>query len=82
MTWNYRVIKDSEGYLSIHEVYYDEDGAIVSWSKDPISPSGEDFEDISSDISYMKLALLKPILLEIGEESEDSLELVEVGPHG
>jgi len=35
--WNYRAIKDKDGCISVHEVYYDDDGNIISWTTNPIT---------------------------------------------
>ena len=37
MTWNYRIIyhdKSDPSYYGLHEVYYNEDGSIASWTSD------------------------------------------------
>jgi hypothetical protein len=61
--WNYRVIRDGDyGGLEIHEVYYDVAGAIVLWSKSPLTPFGLEAEELREDIKLMLEALDKPIL--------------------
>jgi hypothetical protein len=67
--WNYRVIRKSytgpanyKGeWLGIYEVYY-KGKNIVAVIENPIELLGERFEDIVSDLSYIKEALKKPIL--------------------
>ena len=44
MAWDYRVVKHTdEGEVSyqIHEVYYDENQIIESWTENSIKPYGE-----------------------------------------
>jgi hypothetical protein len=77
MSWNYRVVEKEvkyeptvgkvviDTYYQIHEVYYDEDGSITMYSKDAITPFGEDSVDsLQSDLYKMQEAFNKPILLE------------------
>lgn len=66
-TWNYRVIRrergDGEGdSFQVHEVYYDDAGAITMWSERPIAPYGEDLDVLTSDVRYMLEATDKPVL--------------------
>ena len=78
MSWNYRVIRKDTGhseepyYYQIHEVYYDEDGEVESWSEDPIKPGGTDLPELGGDLGYMVTALSKPAL--IWEELEAAAE--------
>lgn len=44
MTWNYRLLKYENGYLMLHEVYYDDDDEIYAYTMDPITFGGEDKE--------------------------------------
>jgi len=69
MTWNYRVIKKvykgtdyEEDSYSIHEVYYNKDGSISSWSIDPISIHGTTPEELKDDYEKYGEAFNKPIL--------------------
>ena len=65
MTWDYRVIKHiDEGEVSyqIHEVYYDEDQVIKSWTENSIKPYGETPEELKEDILMQTQAFQKPIL--------------------
>lgn len=78
MTWNHRVIKrvydHGEIYYNIHEVYYDDDGNIVSWTVDPTAPTGEDSEILRAELERYILALSKPILIEIKHGDIEVLE--------
>ena len=73
MSWNYRIIKeDCKGYFdySIRAVYYEEDKTTPrGWSASHSYPSGETFEELVGDFSYMIKAFGKPIL-EVGENDK------------
>jgi hypothetical protein len=60
-TWNYRVVKKN-GYLGIHEAYYDDSGNIHSLSTDPVSSVFEDLEALKADIELMLHSLGKGII--------------------
>lgn len=56
MPWNYRITyrpkHPLEGYV-IREVYYDEEGAVKLYSKDPMSPFGDISEELYADMCKM-----------------------------
>lgn len=55
MTWNYRVIyhdEDEHPYYGLHEVYYNEDSSIASWTKDSFVV-GDDQAEILSSLKMM-----------------------------
>ncbi len=65
MAWDYRVIKHTdEGEVSyqIHEVYYDENQIIESWTENSIKPYGETPVELKEDILMQLQAFQKPIL--------------------
>lgn len=65
MTWNYRIIKETINntiHYSIHEVYYDENGAPSFFSENPITPYGEYLDDLKKDLQLMLKAFDKPVL--------------------
>lgn len=69
MSWNFRVMEDVEGTLTLREVYYT-DGVIVGWT-DAVSPMGipQDgeppaLESLAWELNRMVEALAKPILNE------------------
>lgn len=75
MTWNYRVmIHDDwggpgESGLVIHEVHYDNDGNVISWTEHSgiNEPAGhavgsESLESLGWVLDKMKEALTRPIL--------------------
>ncbi len=66
MTWNYRIIRDGEGNLGLHEVFYDDDGAPRSCTQNPISFGADAEEGKDGIITALEHALSdareKPIL--------------------
>ncbi len=61
MNWDYRVI-EHDGAFTVHEVHYNDKGAIISISEDPMGPSGETLEELKADMEYFLQALDKPVL--------------------
>ena len=56
MSWNYRVCHRPTvpgGGYSIHEVYYDDEGRISMYSKNPITPFGDLPEELEMDKGQM-----------------------------
>lgn len=79
--WNYRVIKHDEGNgeFAIHEVYYAEENGEsipVAYTKNSVSPMGEDYEELKKDMSYYFSALDKSTLKQsnIGSDESSNLE--------
>ncbi len=64
--WNHRVMhkleSDGSHSYTIHEVYYDVDGAVTGWTENGIAPYGETLEELRSDLKRMVKALSKPVL--------------------
>ncbi len=59
--WNYRVVRKN-GYLGIHEVYYDDSGNIHNLSIEPVSLVYEDLEQIKTNLEWMMDALGKNVI--------------------
>ena len=66
MSWNYRVIKDTENgqeYFTIHEVYYrPEAERPYLITKEPVALFGETLEELRADFEAQKEALSLPVL--------------------
>jgi hypothetical protein len=63
MSWNHRVIKEEgEDLFQIHEVYYDDEGNIVTWTAEPVAPCGESLEILIKEIAMFLQAVDKPVL--------------------
>lgn len=65
--WNYRVIRkrhlDSNNVsYQVHEVYYDDEGNVESWTENPVEPYGETAEALREEIRYFLQAFRRPIL--------------------
>jgi hypothetical protein len=61
MTWNYRIIRDEEGGLAFHEVYYDKQGNVEGWTKNMVSPHAGSLRELQE---FIDSAMMKPILIE------------------
>ena len=66
MTWNYRIIKNEDGYLALHEVFYDDDGNPSSCTEKPVSFIADPDEGIKGITISLERALSdaksKPVL--------------------
>ena len=64
MSWNYRVMKHTDGmgeWYFLHEVYYDK-GKVVNCTENPIAPFGETPKELQQNLELMKKAFDKPTL--------------------
>jgi len=61
LTWDYRVFQTKEGYV-IGEVLCEEQGRIISCTRESVEPFGDSFEQLIRDIESVKDALNKPVL--------------------
>lgn len=77
MTWNHRIIKkasEQETSYHIHEVYYDEQGKIESWTAKAMEPWGESISELRNDILHFWSAFRLPILTEtIDADGKESI---------
>jgi hypothetical protein len=65
MTWNYRVVRTTDGEaetFAIYEVYYDGDGRPEARTEEPASPAGETLKELAEDLTCYQAALSQPIL--------------------
>jgi hypothetical protein len=62
MTWNYRVFREDDGDYVIREVFYAEDGSIMTCTADAVEPFGSSFEELAESIEDFKRALDMPVL--------------------
>jgi YD repeat-containing protein len=63
MSFNHRIVKSEDGSFHVHEVYYDENGNIESWTENPVTPSGFDTTELHHDFELHLKAFKKPILV-------------------
>lgn len=61
MLWTYRVFHDQDGYC-IRVVYYERDGTLISYQKEPAIPTGATAQELLQDIEGLKQAFELPIL--------------------
>lgn len=61
--WNYRVVKDKDGF-SIREVFYNKEGKIITWTVEACWPYGETLEELKLDVKHLQQALKRGILTE------------------
>lgn len=77
MSWNYRVVHETEAVpgpdeteiediYTIREVFYDDDHKPELWSAEPCSPQGDNLASLREDLGHMLMALEQDVL----EESE------------
>jgi hypothetical protein len=62
MTWNYRVFREEDGDFVIREVFYAEDGSIITCTADPVEPFGNTLDELAQSIEDFKAALALPVL--------------------
>ena len=90
MTWNYRVVRkyhqgSDETSYQIHEVYYDGNGNIETWTENSVGSFGETVEELREDIRFFLSAFRKPVLEEkqVNQKivliSDDVVELINEG---
>jgi hypothetical protein len=71
LDWDYRIIKDQEGFMKIHKVFYRPDGAVYGMSEDDICIEGEDASELITEFNILKKAFDKPII-EFGRRAGDT----------
>jgi hypothetical protein len=56
-TWNYRIVRYTNGGLGLHEVYYDEAGMITGRTENPCSFACDEEEGPEGIIGSLEMAL-------------------------
>lgn len=65
MSWNYRVLKTKDGdddLYQIHEVHYDKQGNVESYTKEGVTVTGNDIEDVKWVLMKMLSCLEKDVI--------------------
>jgi len=65
MSWNHRVMKMKDGeddFYQIHEVFYDKEGNVESYTKNGVTVGGNNIEEVKWVLREMLAALDKPVL--------------------
>lgn len=69
MTWNYRVMKrkneKGEYDFGIYEVFYDDNGKVVSWTQESMTPVCSSEDGLDHELNLMRETLKKDTLLYI-----------------
>ena len=66
--WNHRVVRKAhprgEVSYGIHEVFYNKDGSVYAYTKEPVEVSCESIDDLHEYVGWMQACLTKPILID------------------
>ena len=62
IAWNYRVFREANGDYLIREVFYAQDGSILSCTENAVEPYGQSLDELARDITWFKEALDLPML--------------------
>lgn len=62
MTWTYRVCRDAKGRYSVRELFYERDGTLITYTKEPVAPLGSSPEDLLKQMKWFREAFDLPIL--------------------
>jgi len=65
MSWNHRLMKMKDGeddFYQIHEVFYDKEGNVESYTKNGVTVGGKDIGEVKWVLQEMLAALDKPVL--------------------
>jgi hypothetical protein len=72
MIWTYRIFCDQKGRYSIREVYYEDDGRLISYGKKPVAPIGASLEELIQLVQWFREAFDAPVLSLEAVETEIS----------
>lgn len=62
MIWTYRVVYDEIGRYSVRELFYERDGALITYSSIPVAPVGSSPEELLRQMDQLREAFDLPIL--------------------
>lgn len=62
MIWTYRVFRDKSGRYSIREVFYERDGRLINYSKQPVVVVGASLGDLIQLVAWFREAFDSPVL--------------------
>ena len=68
--WNYRIIEEKNGDLSIHEVYYDDNGVPTDWTSEGVAPYGETMQELNTNFNMMQDAFYENVLKWVETDGE------------
>lgn len=62
--FHYRVVSNSDGVLTIREVYFNDQGIVSAYSANPQFPLGESLLELTESLSMFTSALHLPVVSE------------------
>lgn len=62
MTWTYRICRDNKGRYSVRELFYERDGTLITYTREPVAPVGVSPEDLLKQMKWFREAFDLPIL--------------------
>jgi hypothetical protein len=62
MWWTYRVLCDSIGRHSIHEVFYERDGRLISYDRQPVQVLSGSGKELKQLLQWLEAAWELPVL--------------------
>lgn len=62
MIWTHRIFRDQTGRYSIREVYYEQDGRLITYGKNPVAPVGASLEELIQLVQWFRDAFDSPVL--------------------
>ena len=69
MTWSYRIMKHSDGWLGLHEVFYDDDGKVNGWTEEAVKFVAWEDEGPAGIIKSLEMALADAKNLDVLDEA-------------
>lgn len=80
MTWDNRVIKKTGAkgseFYEVHEVFYDDEGKVIMYTEEPVSPFGLTVRELEEDYERIGEAFKAPVL-EQADLPKDHLPLTD-----
>lgn len=73
--WNYRIVKDKNGWLSLREVFYRDNGKIDGYTADPMTLSAENEQEFVYQNYLMQKAFNG---LQIAEGGELEVQILNI----
>lgn len=75
MIVTYRVFQEANGQYTIHELFLEHDGKIITYGRAPVIPKGGSLADLTQEIEALKAALALPVLTLAEVEAEIATQM-------
>jgi hypothetical protein len=62
MSWTYRVFRDNLGRYSVREVFYERDGTVIGYGREPAAAVDASLEELIQLVNWFKEAFDLPVL--------------------